>query len=224
MIAVLGMHRSGTSCLAGTLEEAGLFLGRVSRQNPHNLKGNRENPRIMALHDDLLAANGGSWDDPPETVVWPDRLRAERDSIIGEYAGLPLWGFKDPRTLFTLEGWREALPGLCFVGTYRDPGAVARSLEARNRFPLATSLALWVRYNRRLLACQDRFGFPLVSFDLDGETYRAKVSRLIAGLGLTVPEGGLSFFEGALRRAGGAGDPLTGEAEEVYRELERRSL
>ncbi len=28
-IAVLGMHRSGTSCLTGLLEQAGVFLGPV---------------------------------------------------------------------------------------------------------------------------------------------------------------------------------------------------
>jgi len=30
-ILILGMHRSGTSCLAGCLEEAGLYLGDVTK-------------------------------------------------------------------------------------------------------------------------------------------------------------------------------------------------
>lgn len=41
-VLILGMHRSGTSCLAGSLQEAGLYLGEVNTAAPHNAKGNRE--------------------------------------------------------------------------------------------------------------------------------------------------------------------------------------
>ena len=66
-ILILGMHRSGTSCLAGSLQEAGLYLGEVNTTAPHNAKGNRESRTIVALHDGLLQANGGAWDAPPGT-------------------------------------------------------------------------------------------------------------------------------------------------------------
>jgi hypothetical protein len=150
-IIVLGMHRSGTSCLAGMLEKAGTFFGDVSRENRHNAKGNFENKRIIKLHDDLLACNQGSWDDPPPHVEWPERMLAERDSIIAAYHHAPLWGFKDPRTLLALAGWQAALPDAVLVATFRHPLAVARSLERRNGFPPAWGLDLWTRYNRRLL-------------------------------------------------------------------------
>ena len=39
LIAVLGMHRSGTSYLAGSLQEAGLILGDCHTWNKHNEKG-----------------------------------------------------------------------------------------------------------------------------------------------------------------------------------------
>ena len=58
------MHRSGTSCLTGSLEAAGLYLGNIQTWNPFNLKGNRENQEIVDLHDLILADNGGSWDSP----------------------------------------------------------------------------------------------------------------------------------------------------------------
>ena len=60
VIGVLGMHRSGTSCLTGTLEEAGVFLGEVVVQAKFNARGNRENRRIMDLHNAVLAAKGSS--------------------------------------------------------------------------------------------------------------------------------------------------------------------
>ena len=64
VIAVLGMHRSGTSCLTGLLEDAGVCLGNVSKQNPYNRKGNQENLQIMYLHDAVLDDNRGSWNNP----------------------------------------------------------------------------------------------------------------------------------------------------------------
>ena len=49
-IFVLGMLRSGTSCLTGILEEAGLFLGDVKRKSRFNAKGNRPHPAFHQEH------------------------------------------------------------------------------------------------------------------------------------------------------------------------------
>jgi hypothetical protein len=38
-IIILGMHRSGTSLVAGCLEAAGLYLGPVNNYAPFNKKG-----------------------------------------------------------------------------------------------------------------------------------------------------------------------------------------
>lgn len=64
VVMVLGMHRSGTSCLTGLLQQTGLELGDVVTEAPHNKKGNRENLDIMRLNDDVLAHSRGSWDRP----------------------------------------------------------------------------------------------------------------------------------------------------------------
>src|SRR5215472_16677028 len=131
-ICVLGMHRSGTSCLTGLLEDAGVYLGGVSKKNPHNLKGNQENLKVMHLHNEVLAGNDGSWDRPPAGAArWSDAQRALLREIVKEYAGHGRWAFKDPRTLFTLPAWQELLPDLAYIGTFRHPGAVAQSLHRR---------------------------------------------------------------------------------------------
>jgi hypothetical protein len=116
IICILGMHASGTSCLAGSLEEAGLWLGEVNTVSDNNAKGNRESKRIYELHDAILIGSGGSWARPPAIVRWSDAHRAERDAIIRSFADVPVWGFKDPRTLLVLDLWREALPDLRFRG------------------------------------------------------------------------------------------------------------
>src|SRR5690606_27118212 len=111
----------GTSCLAGSLQQRGLFLGQVYESRPYNRKGNRENQRIMDLNEAVLAASGGAWDRPPARLAWSRAEAAERDAIVaGMEAGAAgaAWGFKDPRTLLTLPFWRERLPDARFVGTF----------------------------------------------------------------------------------------------------------
>lgn len=201
VLCVLGMHRSGTSCLAGTLEEAGVFLGDVDRHGRHNARGNRENRRIMALHDELLAANGGSWDDPPEQVRWAPEHKDRQRKIICSYAGRPVWGFKDPRTLFTLEGWLEEIPQLTLLGIFRHPLAVAVSLRRRDRFPLERGVRLWEVYNRRLLACHARHRFPLLRFDAGESELPRQLADVLGRLGLPVAADRLKFFDPGLRHA-----------------------
>jgi len=126
VLAVLGMHRNGTSCLTGLLENAGMPLGEVSRWNPHNPRGNNENQGIVAPHNAVLADNGATWDAPPRTGCdWSAQRLAQLDAIIAGYARFPRWAFKDPRTLYTLEGWLERLPEVQFIASFRHPLAVA---------------------------------------------------------------------------------------------------
>jgi len=221
-ICVLGMHRSGTSCLAGTLQQAGVSLGEVFTRNRFNAKGNREHARIRQLHQHLLLDNGGHWYRPPDRVLWHDHHRAERDAIIRTFAGHPCWGFKDPRSLLTLDGWLEALPDMQLAGIVRHPYAVAVSLNARPNGPtLEEGLALWAVYNRRLLERYRRSPFPIVSFDLPDDLFRDKLASMASALGLAVAAGQLDFFEPQLRHGGPRWEisALRGDVETIYRSL-----
>ena len=158
-IIILGMHRSGTSCLAGSLEEAGLYLGDVKRENSDNLKGNRENRGIMELQEAILNHHRpvpcgpcAAWHLPPKAELdWTTEFEAERDRIVAAFPKDRPWGFKDPRTVFTLPGWLRVLPSARLVGSFRHPMAVALSLKKRNNFEFEFSLGLWQAYNSRLL-------------------------------------------------------------------------
>ena len=198
-VIILGMHRSGTSCLAGSLEQAGLFLGNANRKAPHNAKGNHENFDIMVLHDALLAANDGSWDDPPKFVRWAPEHIQRRDDLIDTYPYDRVWGFKDPRTLLTLRGWLDALPNARLVGTFRHPLAVAKSLQARNQFSLEAGFELWMSNNRILLQYHRERGIDLICFDWSPERYDRALKEMAARLRLTVPQDGFSFYESGLR-------------------------
>lgn len=198
VLAIVGMHRSGTSCLAGSLQEAGLHLGTVITEAPHNAKGNRENKLIMDLQEEVLVHSGGSWDVPPAHVVWTDGHRARRDSIIASY-GSGSWGFKDPRTLVTLAFWLEALGVVDFVGTFRHPRLVAESLLARNGGGIERWFDLWAAYNQRLLQLHEQHHFPIVRFDVEPDRYRRSLLAVVERLGLPPPTGHLRFFEPELR-------------------------
>lgn len=241
-IIIIGMHRSGTSCLAGSLQQAGLRLGDVHTHNPFNRKGNREHPALMALHEGVLSDNGGSWHTPPRKVLWSSARIKERDEVIRAIAGRRPWGFKDPRALLVLDGWRERFPEVRFVGTLRHPLAVAESLHRRNP-ELGTMsgwLALWATYNQRLLSLWRERRFPIVDFDLEEDAYTASLAAVQHRLGLRerwpqrwrrlgwrglLPVGRdnqapAPFFDPALRsqrREGEAG--LPDEVAELYRTL-----
>lgn len=199
-IAVLGMHRSGTSCLTGSLQRHGLYLGDVQERNPYNARGNRESLRIMHLNNAVLAHSGGAWDQPPSRLAWTAEHAAERDAIVRDLQapGGP-WGFKDPRTVFTLPFWREGIHDLSLVGAFRHPAAVARSLAARNGMPPAEAFRLWRAYNERMLEHRAQDAFPLLSFDLPPDDYARQLGRVASSLGLDPAGSGDPFFDAALR-------------------------
>ncbi len=225
IVCILGMHRSGTSSLAGSLEERGLFLGEVVNQAKFNVKGNKENLERMKINDELLALNGGSWDSPPDQMTWNDDLRARRDAHIARYQDVKSWGFKDPRTLFTWPFWDEAGQETQFVGTFRHPMAVEKSLMRRGAHlaPKVPAVALWKLYNIKLLEKLSQQVFPLVCFDWSPKTYLGAVDQIAETLKLERPDHApLGFFEDSLRSSNNAG-PLPicedKEAMEIYERL-----
>jgi len=182
-VCVLGMHRSGTSVLAGGLAQAGLATGHVLRFGADNFKGHIESALVIGVNDAVLQASGGTWRHVPPNLTWTDAERRRRDTIVAEIGcSGAAWVFKDPRTLLTLAFWQEGLPGLVLVGTFRHPLKVAFSLFQRNMIAIDEGLRLWTAYNRRLIAQWERKAFPLVCFDLPPDGYRAALARAIDAL------------------------------------------
>jgi hypothetical protein len=222
--AILGMHRSGTSCLAGSLQQLGLHLGTVFEWSPYNLKGNRENADIMQLNESVLNASNGSWDRPPAALRWNEEHAGQRDAIIdvGTQTNRTNWGFKDPRTLLTLAFWQDAPVEMKFAGAFRHPRLVARSLEARSGIPIEDAFSLWKRYNELLLTYQHKYGFPLVSFDVPSEEYAEAVKRTSEYLQLPRPAERVSespFLEDQLRHQDLQTTELPDDLAELYNGL-----
>lgn len=234
-VVVLGMHRSGTSFLVRALNLAGLWLGEAAhlatiegRAMSGNPKGNYEHREAVAINEVILRRSGGAWFSPPQQVLGgPDdgqriraycaRLQATRPR---EYAR---WGWKDPRTVLTLDVWRGALPCKLFVvAAFRHPTAVARSLLSRNRLPLDAGYALWSHYNRQLLRHLETLPHLLVRFDVDAAQLIARTLSLCTMLQLRTDESAIAaWHDAALVRSSADGDELAHvpEAAAVWNEL-----
>ncbi|MEL6494126.1 MAG: amino acid adenylation domain-containing protein [Cyanobacteria bacterium J06623_7] len=181
VVCILGMHRSGTSCLAGSLQGVGIPGGMVNRYAADNLRGNRENEAIMALNKQILRDNNAAWNFPPASLNYTLEHQQERDRLVEKLnSQFPVWMFKDPRTVLTLPFWQEGISELQFVATFRHPLKVARSLHQRqDSVPLRQGLQLWIDYNSLILAAYDRGSFPLICFDLTPPEYLAQLTAII---------------------------------------------
>ena len=158
-VIVLGMHRSGTSALAGVLRLLGVELGSSSlAPTEDNVKGFWEHGEIVEIHERLLSSLGSSWDDVrplPNSWWMDDRIMPTRAELIGvirrDFARAKVWGVKDPRMCRLVPLWLDVMNELgcrcCFVLIHRHPVEVARSLEKRNRLATERSGLLWVEHN-----------------------------------------------------------------------------
>ncbi len=154
-IYVVGMHRSGTSALAG-LVSALCRLPSVRLAVPGSPQGQWERPELRPAIDLLLAWNRSTWDHPPPettTLRAPRPLRAYGDRVLTRHARTPfLW--KDPRLCLTIDHWlgRSRLEGEArVILVHREPSAVADSLRRREGWTVERGLALWERTNRNAL-------------------------------------------------------------------------
>ena len=225
-VIVLGMHRSGTSLLTGSLEAAGLYLGEVNNAAPFNRKGNKENEAIRDLNDVLLAKGGAAWNAPPQgRLRWDRGDREQARALIRPYldANRP-WGFKDPRTLWTVGGWLRLLPSPRPIGVFRHPSLVVRSLVSRTG-DLAISeghaLDLWCAYNRELLRLHDEHRFPLLHFAFSDASFHGRflpqLTAFVRSIGLAgTPHG---FFDEALVHQTEPGPIAMAEARRIFDRL-----
>ncbi|MDC7685174.1 hypothetical protein PQU92_17965 [Asticcacaulis sp. BYS171W] len=156
-IIVLGMHRSGTSALAGALSILGAHLPKnLMEANDDNKKGFFESVPIMHLNDRILQSYGSKWDCWKELEV-DERNPAGKAAvkriqkvIESEFSGQSLLLIKDPRVCRIVPLWTAALDemgyGVKFILPIRNPLEVAASLNKRNGISATKGQLLWLRH------------------------------------------------------------------------------
>ena len=200
-VCVTGMHRSGTSFIAGALSFLGVSLGdpsRMLRPGSDNPKGYFEVQSLMQLDDELLAYLGGAWDQPPvlepgwERTKGIEAFRARAAEILQESFGpCPDWSgvvaWKDPRVSLLLPFWRTVTPIATTIVVVRDPVEVAASLGARGyQVGAVQAASLWLRY--LFAATRDDPGHLLVRHSDIFDDLPGTVVRLAEHLGLPAPD------------------------------------
>ena len=183
---ILGCGRSGTSLVAGSLSDAGYYMGsRLYPGSESNPKGYFESDEINRINEDLIAQVDpkrprfwGRWffrSRPLAGQRWLSRLSLGtsmaadagiRQRIQDVTSKVPFC-FKDPRFSYTLPVWRPYLKDAVFVCVFRDPAETAFSIltECR-RVPylrtlsmnFKTALEVWYLNYRHILDIHRREG------------------------------------------------------------------
>src|SRR5215216_1678286 len=190
-VAIVGMHRSGTSMVAKLLQQAGLYLGDEADLMPpaaENPEGFYEHLEFVRLNDEVLNVAGAGWDCPPiaefdwdDEVLDPFRERARR--LAAPLQERVPWGWKDPRTSLTLPFWRGALGPVQVIAVVRNPLEVVTSPHRRHSFSTALGSTLWQIYAERVLRDTSRDERLVTHYDsyfLDPDREIARVLQFVA--------------------------------------------
>jgi glycosyltransferase involved in cell wall biosynthesis len=198
-ILVLGVHRSGTSAFARILNLLGAALPKhMSGANVANEAGFWEPERLVALHDEMLAAAGSSWRDwrafdaislGPERLV---RYKTEIARIIAQdYGAAALFVIKDPRICRFVPLYEDVLSALRVIPLHvlpvRNPLAVVKSLICRDRMTVLFGSLLWL--NHMLDAENATRGKTriIVSYERLLDDWQGVASDISSDLGLAWP-------------------------------------
>jgi hypothetical protein len=202
-VIILGMHRSGTSMISELLDQLGLFVGR-------QLQDDHESTFFLDVNDQLMNRVSAAWDWPRpilDFLVCDEAVRMTAEALAADLASRRIkrfmkrgslktfdkpWGWKDPRTVFTLPLWLKLFPEARLVYIIRNGIDVARSLMVRENKLLALRTK---RFDERmkkfsLRSCLERAGYKGSArcltlqggFDL-WEEYVAQADAILAGLG-----------------------------------------
>ncbi|MCF1496265.1 hypothetical protein GOZ83_28590 [Agrobacterium vitis] len=158
IIVVLGMHRTGTSSVAGTLVKLGGGAPQhLMPTSAFNERGYFESNVIAQFNDEILASAGTRWDDWREfnpdwynsTVARSFQARA-REVFNEEFDTALLPVVKDPRICRFFPFWRQVFEGMGktvhVVMPLRSPWDTAKSLNYRNQMHMTHVIMLWLRH------------------------------------------------------------------------------
>ncbi len=157
-ITILGCHRSGTSAVAGVINQLGINMGSrlMAAAEEDNEKGFFENLDIYNVNEGILKTLNTSWDGlfflHDEWWKMP-RLDSYRQNIIEiverEFKDDSIFCIKDPRLSVLFPLWKDVFEDLdidpvCIL-PIRNPLEVGNSLKKRNDFTIEKSLLLWMK-------------------------------------------------------------------------------
>jgi len=173
----MGVHRSGTSALAGALTVMGFHPGSslLPAVQGVNNNGFFEDQRVVDLNDQILGLLGRDWRWPTplpggwlnESALQP--LRKQARELLAEQETHGAWLLKDPRLCQLLPLWLEELAALgvapSIVLIHRDVREVSQSLIKRDQLTPPQAEALWLDHLLSAEGCTRELPRALVHYD-----------------------------------------------------------
>jgi hypothetical protein len=196
-VLVLGMHRSGTSALAGISHLLGAVAPATTMEPaPDNPTGFWESQTITLLNEAILVAFGGTWYNC--LPLDPTSLDAEaRQAVVShcasvvtrEFGDAPFFVLKDPRCCLLMDLWLPAFAAMNVAVApllaLRHPTEVIASMRRRDGMPSDVSAPLWLHYTLEAeFHTRDR-PRAVLSYDRFMQDWRGCLARVAAQAGIT---------------------------------------
>lgn len=199
-VPILGMHRSGTSCVTNILALNGLYLGNdLVRANEHNPAGFWEAREAVEINEQLLSRFGCGYLYPAGNLTrFPPRLFRRANRFLRHLAVRPVVGWKDPRTTVTWPAWSELLYKTRhqLIACFRHPLEAAKSVRAiYEGMDEEEALQIWHCYNSRLLSLSEQILW--VNFNAELES---QIAHVCNSLRLKFDPSSLESYKPAIRR------------------------
>lgn len=175
LLIVLGMHRSGSSLMAKTLESLGAELGdQLLPPQPDNPKGFFEDVDIGMVNETMLYLHGLA-----AHSIKPYSNKTQNKEKLIEYGvelllqkleGKKIFCFKDPRTARNFSIWREVIDRLPNVAIHvvlivRNPLSVAKSLEVRNGIDPMRAYYMWLLHYVPVICLSKELPMHIVHYE-----------------------------------------------------------
>jgi len=185
--------------MAGALGLRGVPLpAQLMQANQNNPRGYFESQPIYALHEELLASVGSSWDDvcfsfdrhldTGHLNRWVDRFA---EAIREEYADEPLFVLKDPRICRLLPLWQRVLEKVqakpvCIL-VVRNPLEVCRSLDRAHGTEFGKGALLWLQHWLAAERGSRKFPRSFVRYENLLQDWRSVIENVVSRLHLSLP-------------------------------------
>jgi hypothetical protein len=193
-ILLVGMHRSGTSALARTLNLLGCDLPETATGDSVNW----ESKAVWGLNDEVLASIGSTWHDwEPLGTGWHlnptiNQFRERAAALLqSEFGCSGLIVLKDPRLCRLLNFWIEVIKDFSatpvIISPIRSPLEVAASLKARDGIDPFVGQLIWLRHVLDAEAASRNLARAFVRYDDLLSNCQSVTDRLAEILGISWP-------------------------------------
>jgi len=215
-LIILGMHRSGTSALAGQCASLGFWLGDdLLPANAANPKGFFEDLELIRADDRLVGLLFGGWASPLSWSESASEVALDHPRIAEIVAGIrailerlgskgQMWAVKEPRISRLLPLWWPLLRAMKvdarLIMALRHPDEVAASLARRDGLGPVTAKLMWLRHTAEPLVYAHEQGLPMAIMPYEILlSAPERLTETLARMGFAVQAAGEGFVDPELR-------------------------